>query len=99
MRFACWITKATDVFRIPNTLLSLGNSGNANAPQCYDTHTLSLFLKLLHPVARIGGYFIASNGFQHCVSNRNGCRLEEICRLMNCEKKGRVEFDLHCKAN
>jgi hypothetical protein len=38
MRFACWITKATDThseYEIQYFLLFHGNSGYANAPECY----------------------------------------------------------------
>ena len=37
MRFACWITKATDTYSEYVTLLLVfhGNSGFVNAPQCY----------------------------------------------------------------
>jgi hypothetical protein len=35
MRFACWVTKATDTHSEYVILLLHGNSGYANAPQCY----------------------------------------------------------------
>jgi hypothetical protein len=36
MRFACWITKATDTHSEYVILIAFdGNSGYANAPQCY----------------------------------------------------------------
>jgi hypothetical protein len=48
MRFACWITKATDTHSICNTAFH-ANSCYANAPQGYvHTYTASLFFFLLH---------------------------------------------------
>jgi hypothetical protein len=48
MRFACWITKATDTLRICNTYLLLFHVNNsyADAPQCYVIHTLPVLCVL-----------------------------------------------------
>jgi hypothetical protein len=40
MRFACWITKATDTHSEYVIRLCHGNNGYANAPQYYVTRTL-----------------------------------------------------------
>jgi hypothetical protein len=45
MRFACWITKATDTRSEYVILHFHGNSVYANAPQFYVICTLSCFLK------------------------------------------------------
>jgi len=43
MRVTCWITKAKDTQSMQGLLLFLGNSGYANAPECYvDTHIACL---------------------------------------------------------
>ena len=49
MRFACWITKATDTHSEYVILHFHGNSIYANAPQCYVIRTLSCFLKKKSP--------------------------------------------------
>jgi hypothetical protein len=45
MRFACWITEATNTLRIRNRLLFYGNNCYANAPQCYVIGALPVLLK------------------------------------------------------
>jgi hypothetical protein len=42
MRFACWITKATDTHSEYVILIFHGNNGYANAPQCYAIRTLPI---------------------------------------------------------
>jgi hypothetical protein len=44
MRFACWITKATDTPNMQCLLLYHGNNAYANAPQCYVIRTLPVLL-------------------------------------------------------
>jgi hypothetical protein len=45
MRFACWITEATDTHSEYVILLFFGSNGYANAPECYVLRTLpALFL-------------------------------------------------------
>jgi len=47
MRYACWITKATDTHSEHIILmLSHGNNGYANAPQCYVFRTLAVLFLL-----------------------------------------------------
>jgi hypothetical protein len=49
MRFACWITKSTNTLRICNTYCFFdGNSGYANARQCYVVRILSWFNYVVH---------------------------------------------------
>jgi hypothetical protein len=49
MRFACWITKATDTHSEYVMLHFHGTSVYANTPQCYVIRTLSCFLKKMPP--------------------------------------------------
>jgi len=44
MRFACWITKATNTPSEHVVLHFHGKSGHANAPQCYVIRTLYVLL-------------------------------------------------------
>jgi hypothetical protein len=66
MRFACWITKATDIIRICTCYLLLyqENNGYANTPQGYVTRTLPLL-------------FMESSTTQLQIYNANAAR--KIC--------------------
>jgi hypothetical protein len=44
MCFACWMTKATDTFRIYNALLLHSNSFYSSLPECYIISTLPFLL-------------------------------------------------------
>ena len=58
MRFACWITEATDTHKhtLRNVYLLLfhSNSGYANAPQCYDISTLPVLLIIYRQHSVVG---------------------------------------------
>jgi hypothetical protein len=58
MRSACWIPKATNTHsEYVILLLSYGNNGCANAPQCYIIYTLPVFIKC-YVCQREPGWFI-----------------------------------------
>jgi len=44
MRFACWVTKATDIFSEYVIYFCSGNNGYANAPPMYVMRTLPVLL-------------------------------------------------------
>ena len=51
MRFACWISKATDTHSECVILIFHGNNGYVNALQCYVTRTLPIFVQIRADVA------------------------------------------------
>ena len=50
LRFACWITTATDAHSEYVILLFHGNNGYANAPQYYFTSTLPVLFETAVPM-------------------------------------------------
>jgi hypothetical protein len=63
MRFACWITKATDA----HLLLFHGNNGYTNAPQCYVIRTLPVLFS---------SYFATEVFLFHCGTKISDFKLE-----------------------